>query len=46
MQQYEFTKVGIPEESEKKMDLGKKLRKYNVSLAQYDSALRLKEIKP
>ena len=36
MQQYEFRKVGIPEESEKKIDLSKKFGKYNVSLTQYD----------
>ena len=46
LQQYEVTKVGIPEESAKKIELGKKLNKYGVSLTQYDSALRLKEIKP
>lgn len=44
MQQYEFKKVEIPKESEKRVDLSKKLGKYNVSLTQYDSALRLPEI--
>ena len=36
----------MPEESSKKIELGKKLNKYGVSLTQYDSALGLKEIKP
>ena len=44
MQQYEFKKVEIPKESEKRVDLSNKLGKYNVSLTQYDSALRLPEI--
>lgn len=42
MQQYEFKNVEIPKESEKRVDLSKKLGKY-VSLTQYDSALRLPE---
>ena len=44
MQQYEFKKVEIPKEIEKRVDLSKKLGKYNVSLTQYNSALRLPEI--
>ena len=46
MQQYEFTKEPIPEEKEKRMELIRKLSKYNVSLTQYDSAMHLPEIKP
>ena len=38
--------MGIPEDGEKKIELGKRLSKYGVSLPQYDSALKLKEIKP
>ena len=37
-QQYEFKKVGMPEKKEEKLQLMAKLKKYNISLTQYESA--------
>lgn len=45
-QQYEFVKAKIPSETEKKVEFSRKLRKYNISLSQYDTAFKQKEIRP
>ena len=46
LQQYEFEKVGIPSVTEQKLELSRKLNKYNMSLIQYSKTLAQKEIKP
>jgi len=44
-QQYEFTKLKIPNAQAKKVDFSHKLMKY-ISLQQYNAAIKQKEIKP
>jgi len=46
LQQYEFTKTKIPNSTDKKVEFSKKLRKYNISLSQYETAYKQMEIKP
>ena len=45
-QQYEFEKAEVPDDKDEKLELVRKLGKYNVSLSQYQRSLLLKEIKP
>ena len=42
LQLYEFKKVSVPEKKEEKIKLMAKLKKYNTSLTQYESALKQK----
>ena len=44
--QFEFTKAPLPDSKEDKIDFSKKLLKYNITLAQYESTLAQREIKP
>jgi hypothetical protein len=39
-------KAKMPTETEMKVEFSHKLRKYNISLSQYDTAYKQKEIKP
>ena len=41
LQQFEFTKAPLPTFKEDKIEFSKKLLKYNITLAQYESTLTL-----
>ena len=46
IQQYEFEKAEVPDGKDEKLEMVKKLGKFNVSLSQYQRSLSLPEIKP
>ncbi len=45
LQQFEFSKAAIPDKKEDRIELAKKLAKYNISLSQYENSLGQREIK-
>ena len=46
LQQYEFQKASIPESKGERIEFAQKLKKYRLSLIQYEKAIGQREIKP